>query len=113
MRDALAMTEFTLTVKRGNGTTESTKWQDFTVPVVSDSMSVLDALFWTQHHLEPSLAFRCACRVGMCGSCGTVINGREGLACRTLVRALIGDGASGQGGNIRVEPLRHLPVISH
>jgi succinate dehydrogenase/fumarate reductase iron-sulfur protein len=111
MSDALAMTDFTLTVKRGNGTEKSTQWQEFTVPVVSDSMSVLDALFWTRHNLEPSLAFRCACRVGMCGTCGTVINGREGLACRTLIRELIGDGDTAQSGMIRVEPLRHLPVI--
>ena len=43
----------------------------------------------------------------MCGTCGVRINGREGLACGTLVRSLVGD----RGGEVRVEPMRHLPVV--
>lgn len=98
------MENFTLMVKRtGDESGPSVFWQDFTVPVVSDSMSVLDALLWVQGNADPSLAFRCACRVGMCGSCGTVINGREGLACKTLVSTL--------GNSVRVEPMRHFPVV--
>lgn len=100
----LFMEEFALGVKRSGGEFgPEGSWQEFTVPVISESMSVLDALLWVQRNSDPSLAFRFACRVGMCGSCGTVINGREGLACRTLV--------SGMGETIRVEPMRHLPVV--
>ena len=82
-------------------------WQEFDVPIFAETMSVLDAMVWVQHNADPSLAFRRACRVQMCGTCGVVINGREGLACGTLVRSLVGE----HGGVVRVEPLRHLPVV--
>ncbi|HJN86522.1 MAG: succinate dehydrogenase iron-sulfur subunit [Dehalococcoidia bacterium] len=102
------MEQITLAVKRtGTGAEAGPHWQSFSVPVIAESMSVLDALIWVQRNADPSLAYRCACRVGMCGSCGTVINGREGLACRTLVRQLL----DGRGGTVRVEPMRHLPVV--
>lgn len=65
--------------------------------------TVLDALFFIQNELDSSLSFRCSCRVGMCGSCGMIINGREGLACRTSLNAL--------GDDVSVQPLRHIPVI--
>lgn len=67
-------------------------------------MTILDALAWVQTHEAYDLAFRYACRVGMCGTCSVVINGREGWACRTLVEDLNAD-------VITVEPLRHLPVV--
>ena len=67
-------------------------------------MSLLDGLIWIQRNSDPTLAFRCACRVGMCGTCGVVVNGREGLACRTMARDLLDGGA-------RVEPMRHMPVV--
>ncbi len=39
----------------------------------------------TQDH---SLQFDFVCRAGICGSCGMIINGRPGLACRMLVKNL-------------------------
>src|SRR2546430_12947233 len=45
--------------------------------------TVLDALVDVQRTQDPTLAFRYACRVGMCGSCAMVVNGRERWACRT------------------------------
>ncbi len=65
--------------------------------------TVLDALFFIQNELDETLAFRCSCRVGMCGSCGMVINGREGLACRTNLDRL--------GRDIYLRPLRHMRRI--
>src|SRR3989449_11165886 len=53
--------------------------------------TVLDALVDVQRTQDPTLAFRYACRVGMCGSCAMVVNGRERWACRTRLAAL-GDG---------------------
>jgi succinate dehydrogenase / fumarate reductase iron-sulfur subunit len=67
------------------------------------NMSVLDALFEIVAGPDPTLSFRCSCRLGMCGSCAMVINGRERLACRTKVAAL--------GRRVRLEPLRNLPVV--
>jgi fumarate reductase iron-sulfur subunit len=37
---------------------------------------------------DPSLQFDFVCRAGICGSCGMLINGRPGLACRTLTSNL-------------------------
>ena len=67
-------------------------------------MTVLDALVDAQRRLDPTLAFRYACRVGMCGSCAMVINGRERWACRTLLRTL-------RAGTVTVRPLYHFPLI--
>ena len=47
--------------------------------------TILDVLLRILKEQDSSLAFRFACRVNMCGSCGVVINGREGLACKTNV----------------------------
>src|SRR5262249_47263606 len=58
--------------------------QKYWIPV-KEGMTVLDALVDAQRRLDPTLAFRYACRVGMCGSCAMVINGRERWACRTLL----------------------------
>ncbi len=102
------MDNFTLTVQRSQPGQESLPSRaEFSVPVIAESMSVLDAMLWARANEDPSLAFRCACRVGMCGSCGVRINGREGLACKTLVSTELEYG----GPTIEVEPLRHLPVV--
>jgi succinate dehydrogenase/fumarate reductase iron-sulfur protein len=77
--------------------------QDFEVPL-QQRMSVLDALFYIQRKQDPSLSFRCACRVGMCGTCAVYVNGIPRLACRTRVQLL-------KAKTITVEPLPHLPVI--
>lgn len=67
-------------------------------------MTVLDALFQIQHTLDRSLVFRCACRVGMCGTCAVSVNGIPRLACRTRPSQLDAD-------ELTIEPLPNLPVI--
>lgn len=67
-------------------------------------MTVLDALVEIQRYQDPTLAFRYACRVGMCGSCALVINGRERWACRTLLGSL-------PAGTVTVRPLYHFPLV--
>ena len=76
--------------------------------------TVLDALVETQRTRDATLAFRYACRVGMCGSCGMVVNGRERWACRTRLAALDADvGLTAARSNVvvTVRPLYHFPVI--
>ncbi|HME98110.1 MAG TPA: succinate dehydrogenase/fumarate reductase iron-sulfur subunit [Methylomirabilota bacterium] len=77
--------------------------QRFWVPA-REGMTVLDALVDAQRRLDPTLAFRYACRVGMCGSCAMVVNGRERWACRTLLKSL-------RTGIVTVRPLYHFPLI--
>jgi succinate dehydrogenase/fumarate reductase iron-sulfur protein len=66
-------------------------------------MSVLDALFAIQRDHDRTLAFRCSCRLGMCGTCAVIVNDREGLACQTLVERC--------GREITLRPLNYLPVV--
>src|SRR3954471_11697496 len=70
---------------------------------LAEKASVLDALFALQRGPCPDLAFRFSCRVGMCGSCAMVVNGRERLTCSTPVKTL--------GLELRIEPLRNLPIV--
>lgn len=70
---------------------------------LEERMTVLDALFAIQREQDSTLTFRCACRVGMCGTCAVSINGTPRLACRTR--------ASEVGSRIRLAPLPNLPVI--
>ena len=102
------MDSFTLSVQRsGDAGDGGHHVAEYSVPVIAESMSVLDAMLWVRSNQDSSFAFRCACRVGMCGTCGVRINGRERLACRTPVSTVL----AGQSESIRVEPLRHLPVV--
>jgi fumarate reductase iron-sulfur subunit len=82
---------------------EAERLQSYDVAVSADT-TVLDALVAIQRGQDPTLAFRDACRVGMCGSCAMVVNGRERWACRTRVAAL-------GPGPIRVRPLYHFPLL--
>ena len=65
---------------------------------------VLDALNCIKDHLDGSLTFRWSCRMGVCGSCGMMINGVPKLACATF----LSDYAPGP---VRVEPMRHFPIL--
>lgn len=66
--------------------------------------TILDVLIRIQKEHDPSLAFRYACRVNMCGSCGMVINGKERLACKTNVSDI-------PYKEITIRPLNHFPII--
>jgi fumarate reductase iron-sulfur subunit len=66
--------------------------------------TVLDALVEAQRTRDSTLAFRYACRVGMCGSCAMVVNGRERWACRTRLATL-------DARTVTVRPLYHFPLI--
>lgn len=79
------------------------RFSEFPV-VLEPRMSVLDALFRIQRQQDESIAFRCACRVGMCGTCAVMVNGVPRLACSTRVATLETD-------LLTIEPLPRYPVI--
>jgi fumarate reductase iron-sulfur subunit len=83
---------------------EEGEYQSFTVPR-RDSQTVLDVVTWIQRHADPTLAYRFACRVGVCGSCAMTVNGRPRWTCRTHVAKVIED------GRLEIGPLANLPVI--
>lgn len=51
-------------------------------------MTLYLALTEIREQQDPSLQFDFVCRAGVCGSCGMLINGSPGLACRTLTKTL-------------------------
>ncbi len=54
----------------------------------ASGMTLFLALNEIRDTYAPSLQFDFVCRAGICGSCGMLINGRPGLACRTLTKDL-------------------------
>lgn len=54
----------------------------------ADGMTLFIALNEIREQQDPTLQFDFVCRAGICGSCGMLINGKPGLACRTLTRDL-------------------------
>lgn len=80
-------------------------FQSFEVPRHA-SQTVLDVVTHIQRALDPTLAYRFACRVGMCGSCAMTVNGVPRWTCRTHI-----DKAIRNENEIVLEPLRNLPVI--
>ncbi len=64
--------------------------QSFTLQE-TEGMTLFIALNEIRETQDPSLQFDFVCRAGICGSCGMLINGRPGLACRTLTINLDAD----------------------
>jgi fumarate reductase iron-sulfur subunit len=78
-------------------------FQNFTVPFRKDWV-VLDALNYIKDKLDTSLSFRWSCRMGVCGSCGMMVNDEPKLTCATFLSDYM-------PGPVRVEPLRNFPVV--
>ncbi len=83
---------------------EQGRFQTFRVPR-RQNQTVLDVVTAIQRELDPTLAYRYACRVGMCGSCAMTVNGRARWTCRTHVDRV------GTGDVLEVAPLANLPII--
>ena len=69
----------------------------------AEGMTLFIALSEIRDKLDPSLQFDFVCRAGICGSCAMVINGRPGLACRTLTKQV--------GPEITLAPLPFFELI--
>jgi fumarate reductase iron-sulfur subunit len=78
-------------------------WQNYEVPFHEDWV-VLDALNYIKDRLDGSLSYRWSCRMGVCGSCGMMVNGEPQLTCATFLSHYL-------PGPIRVEPLRYFPIM--
>ena len=69
----------------------------------AQGMTLFIVLNEIQQTQDGSLQFDFVCRAGICGSCGMIINGRPGLACRTLTSTL--------GAEITLAPLPAFELI--
>ncbi len=95
-----------LKIQRYNPDTDKEPYvQDYSVEVEPNDR-LLDALMKVKRFQDGSLGFRKSCAHGVCGSDAMRINGKDGLACKTLVKEV----AMSDGATVTVEPLRHLPV---
>jgi fumarate reductase iron-sulfur subunit len=79
-------------------------FQTFAVPRRAHQ-TILDVVTEIQRDQDPTLSYRFACRVGMCGSCAMVVNGRPRWTCRTRVSEVA------DGDTLRLEPLRNFTVV--
>lgn len=78
-------------------------YKQYTVHVIP-GMTVLDGLHEIKRKTDLTLAWRYSCRMGVCGSCGMLINGRAGLACNTQI-------ADVSTKAITLAPLPNFPII--
>lgn len=84
---------------------ESTEptFQEYEVPMHQDWV-ILDALNHIKDNVDGSLSYRWSCRMGVCGSCGMMVNGKPVLTCATYLENF-------SPGPIRIEPLENFPVL--
>ncbi len=79
------MAEVTYRVRRFDPAKDGAPyWQDFRIEALP-GMTVLDGLWKIKETQSPSLVWRSSCRMGICGSCGVMVNGKPCLACNTQV----------------------------
>ena len=84
--------------------TERGEFCEYKVPREEIQM-VLDVITYIQRKLDPTLSYRFACRVGVCGSCAMTVNGHARWTCRTHVNEVI------KNNRIKIAPLKSFKVI--
>lgn len=82
---------------------EVPSFQSYEVPLRRDWV-ILDALNYVKDQVDGSLTYRWSCRMGVCGSCGMMVNGIPKLTCATFL-------ADYAPGPVRVEPMKNFPVL--
>ncbi|HET8598821.1 MAG TPA: succinate dehydrogenase iron-sulfur subunit [Segeticoccus sp.] len=83
---------------------EESRWETYQV-TAEPTDRVLDALHKVKWDLDGSLTFRRSCAHGVCGSDAMRINGKNRLACKTLLKDV------NPAEPITVEPIKGLPVL--
>jgi fumarate reductase iron-sulfur subunit len=77
--------------------------QEYEIPL-HEEWAVLDGLNHIKDQVDGTLSYRWSCGMGICGSCGMIVNGEPRLTCATFLTDY-------SPGPVRIEPLRHFPVI--
>jgi len=77
-------------------------FQTYEVPFLEDWV-ILDAINYIKDEIDGTLSYRWSCQMGVCGSCGMMINGVPKLSCAAFLKDYYPD-------KIRVEPLTGFPV---
>ena len=95
--------DLTIRIKRFNPEVSEEPWWDEFVVDVEPTDRLLDALHEVKWRHDGTLALRRSCAHGICGSDAVLINGRNDLACKVIVRDVM--------PKVSVEPIRGLPVL--
>jgi succinate dehydrogenase / fumarate reductase iron-sulfur subunit len=99
-----AVRDITFHVTRFNPENDRTPYvKPYKVPV-REGMTVLDGLHYIKENLDPSLSWRYSCRMGVCGSCGMLLNGHPTLACNTQILHIA-------NSDLTVGPLPNFDII--
>ena len=78
-------------------------FDSYEVPCEKDWV-ILDALNYIKDQIDGTLSYRWSCRMGVCGSCGMMVNGEPVLTCATFLNKFL-------PGPVKIEPLEHFPVV--
>lgn len=98
------MSEVVLRVRRFDPESDAApRWEEHRVEA-TPGMTVLDGLWKAKENGAATLAWRSSCRMGICGSCAMLINGRPRLACNTQLSEL-------GGSLLTVAPLPNFATI--
>ena len=93
-----------LNVRRFNS--ETNKFDEASYKVnATKHTTVLGALLDIKSYSDNTLSVRCNCRMGICGSCGVVVNGKQKLACETNLLE------SSENGSVTVSPMLGHPML--
>ena len=93
----------TIKIKRFNPEKDSEPhWREYQAEA-EPTDRLLDALNYIKWNIDGTLTYRRSCAHGVCGSDAMLINRRNGLACKLLLKNL--------GSTITVEALRGLPLL--
>ena len=104
MADTKAVRTVTFHVRRYTPERDQAPFfQSFQVPVKA-GMTVLEGLHYIKENLDQSLVWRYSCRMGICGSCGMLMNGKPGLACNTQIMDIASDA-------LALGPLPNFPIL--
>ncbi|WP_062207265.1 succinate dehydrogenase iron-sulfur subunit [Streptomyces sp. NBRC 109706] len=85
-------------------------WQDFEI-AIDPKERVLDALHQIKWDEDGTLTFRRSCAHGICGSDAMRINGKNRLACKTLIKDITTIKGSVATKPILVEPIKGMTVL--
>ena len=84
-------------------TDDEPRFQNFDVPYQEDWV-ILDALNWIKDNVDGTLTHRWSCRMGVCGSCGMMVDGVPRLTCAAFLQEYY-------PRSIKIEPLANFPVV--
>ena len=80
-------------------------WQDFEIDI-DPKERVLDGLHKIKWDVDGSLTFRRSCAHGICGSDAMRINGKNRLACKTLIKDIVSTDKNGVSKPITIEAIK-------